>query len=146
MKIFVVCFIALLSNFTITFSQEIPIPESLKTVPYAKCYWSYSVERLSTKNDVFHKYSIRVSIAQVDSNRTLIGKLKLRDVKIYCSFVEDKILKKVHFKRVGPQWIAKFKIYTNEPLPLKIIAKYNHQERIMSLKLNQSYYPGESDN
>ena len=61
-------FIVILSTFTTAIAQEIPVPESLKTVPNSKCYWSYSVERLNSKDDNFYKYSIRVSVVQKDSN------------------------------------------------------------------------------
>jgi hypothetical protein len=146
MKRLLIYFIGLLSTSSIVFAQEIHVTESLKTVPNVKCYWSYSVERLSTIKDSIHKYSIRVSVEQIDSAGKHKGKLILRDVQISCNFTENEILKKVKFKRVGLQWIAKFKINTNTPMPLKIIANYNHQESIMPLLLNLGTYPGEPDN
>ena len=61
-------------------------------------------------------------------------------------FEENGILKKINFKQVGKKWIAKFKIHTNEVLPLEIKASYNNDERVMPLKLNNGTYPGEPDN
>lgn len=146
MKRLCIYFIILLSTFNTAIAQEIPVPESLKTVPNSKCYWSYSVERLNSKDNSFHKYSIRVSVVQYDSNGKYKWDLKLRNAKIYCCFEENGILKKIYFKQVGKKWIAKFKIHTNEVLPLEIKASYNNNERIMPLKLNEGTYPGEPDN
>lgn len=146
MKRLLIYLIGLLFVSTVAISQEIPVPEKLKTIPNAKCYWGYSVERLNTEHDSIHKYTIRVSVQQVDSSGNNKGRLRLKHAIIYCSFIEEGIPKKIFFKQVGLKWIAKFRIHTNELLPLKIIAKYNNQKRIMPLKLNEGTYPGESEN
>lgn len=127
-------------------AQEIDIPESLKIIPNAKCYWSYSVERISTKNDSIHNHIIRVSIVQEDVNGKYLGdKFKLNNTILYCSYLEKGITRKVFFKQKRKKWIAKFRIYTNEILPLKIIAEYGNDKRIMPLTLNNGTYPGEPD-
>jgi len=138
--------IGLLFTSTSVTAQEVPVPESLKTIPNSKCYWGYGVERISTKVDSIHKYIIRVSLQQTDSEGNPKSRIKLKDAKIYCSFDENGISKKIHFKRIGLQWIAKFKIHTNNPVPLKIVANYKNHETEMPLKLNLGTYPGESDN
>lgn len=130
---------------TVAIAQEVPVPESLKTVPNAKCYWGYGVERLRTIRDSLHKYIIRVNLDQTDDVGNPKGRLKLNQAIIYCSFIENGIPKKVYFKQAGLLWIAKFEIHTNRTLSLNITAKYNSQETIMPLKLNRGTYPGESD-
>jgi hypothetical protein len=126
-------------------AQEVPVPELLKTFPSAKCYWSYGVERVSTTNDSVHKYIIRVALQQQDSIGNNKGRLKLRRALIYCEFSDKDIPKKIYFRRKGLQWIAKFKVSTNQPVPLRIIANYNHHQRIMPFTLNKRTYPGEPD-
>ena len=126
-------------------AQEVPVPESLKTYPNAKCYWSYGVERLNTTKVNVRNYIIRVALEQHDSIGSNKGRLKLRDAVIYCEFSDNGILKKVYFKRKGLNWIAEFKVWTNDPLPLKIVATYKDHQRIMPLTLNKGTYPGEPD-
>lgn len=126
-------------------AQEVPVPESLKTFPRAKCYWSYGVERVSTTKDSVHNYVIRVALQQQDSIGNNKGRLKLKHALIYCEFSDKNISKKIYFKRKGLLWIAKFKVPTNQPLPLRIVANYNHHQRIMPLTLNEGTYPGEPD-
>ena len=70
----------------------------------------------------------------------------LKHALIYCDYSDNGIPKKIYFKQKRLQWIAKFKVSTNHPLPLKIIANYNHHQRIMPLTLNEGTYPGEPDN
>jgi hypothetical protein len=120
-------------------AQEVPVPESLKTFP------SYGVERVSTTNDSVHNYVIRVALQQQDSIGNNMGRLKLKPALIYCEFSDKNISKKIYFKRKGLLWIAKFKVPTNKPLPLRIIANYNHHQRVMLLTLNEGTYPGEPD-
>tara|TARA_R110002073_G_scaffold128999_5_gene275220 strand:+ start:17777 stop:18217 length:441 start_codon:yes stop_codon:yes gene_type:complete len=139
-------FIGLFFVTSASIAQEIDIPESLKIIPNAKYYWSYSVERVSTRNDNIHKYIIRVSIVQEDMNgKHLRNRIKLNNAILYCSYLEKGVAKKVFFKQKRKRWIAKFRIYTNEILPLKIIAEYKNDKRIMSLTLNKGTYPGEPD-
>ena len=138
--------IGLLCVSNIVNAQDVPVPESVKTFPNAKCYWSYGVERVSTKHDSAHHYIIRVSLQQQDSIGNNKGRLKLKHALIYCDFSDNGIPKKIHCKRKGLQWIANFEVSTNQPLPLKIIADYNHHQTIMSLTLNEGTYPGEPDN
>lgn len=133
----------LLSNIAI--AQEIPVPESLKTFPNAKCYWSYSVERVSTRNDSVHKYIIQVELEQQDSIGNNKGRLRLKHASVYCDFSEKGISKRIYFKQKGLKWIAKFKISTNQLLPLNIIANYNHHQTTMPLTLNEGTYLGEPD-
>jgi len=140
-----ICLIGLLFVSNIVIAQEVPVPESVKTFPNAKCYWSYSVERVSTTHDSVHKYIIRVQLQQQDSIGNNKGRLRLKNALIYCSFSEKGISKKIYCKQVGLQWIAIFRISTNQPLPLKIIANYNHQQTTMPLTLNEGTYPGEPD-
>ena len=125
-------------------AQEILIPKDLKTIPNSKSYWAYSVERDYTKESI-HKYTITANIAQIDSLGNYKGKLKLKDAKIYCRFIENGKTKRINFKPKQKNWVAKFKIHTNQILPLEIVANYNKQEFIMPLKLNKGIYPGESD-
>ena len=126
-------------------SQEVPVPETLRTLSNSKCYWSYSVERKSTKKDGSHKYFIRASLIEKDSLGNYNWALPINNASIYCSFYEKNIPKKVHFKKVNSQWIARFKITTNQPLQLKIIANYNQHVTTMPLILNQGTFPGEPD-
>ena len=146
LKGFLICLIGLFFISNIAFSQEVPVPESLKTFPNAKCYWSYSVERLRTTDDSVHNYIIRVSLQQQDSIGNNKGRLKLKHALIYCDYSDKGILKKIRFKQKGLQWTAKFNVSTNQPLPLGIIANYNQHQRIMPLTLNEGTYPGEIDN
>jgi hypothetical protein len=141
-----ILFIGLLCASNTIVAQEVPVPESLKTAANAKCYWSYSVERVGTANDSLHKYIIRVALQQVDTSGNYKGRLQLKHAVIYCSFSEKGISNKIKFKQVGLQWIANFRISTNQPLSLRIIANYNHHERVMPLTLNKGTYPGEPDN
>lgn len=129
----------------ITTAQEVPVPERLKTFPNAKCYWAYGVERLSTTKDSVHNYIIRVSLQQQDSIGNNRGRLKLKNALIYCDYSDAGIPKKIYFKQRGLQWIGKFKVSTNHPLSLRIIADYNHQQTKMPLTLNKGTYPGEND-
>jgi hypothetical protein len=126
-------------------SQEISVPKSLRTMSNTKCYWSYSVERKSTTHDSIHKYVIRVQLIEKDSIGNYNWTLQVKHGLIFCSYNEKNNFKKIYFKKVGRQWIADFKIFTNQPLPLKIVANYNHQETIMPLTLNEGTYPGEPD-
>lgn len=127
-------------------AQEVPIPESAKTVAHAKCYWSYSVERTDTKRDSSHNYMIRVELVEVDSSdKHYSGKVFVKGALVYCTFLESGMLKKVPFKAVGRRWIGKFTISTNQPLEVKILARYCQQERVMRLTLNEGYFPGEPD-
>ena len=142
----VITFLCFLFVSNITISQVVPVPESLKTVPNANCYWSYSVERLGTINDSLHKYQIKVQLEQQDSSGNNRGRLRVRHALIYCAFIEKDIPKKIYCKQVGKQWIANFSIFTNKPLPVEIIADYNNQKRTMPLTLNEGTYPGEPDN
>ena len=137
--------IGLLCVSNIANAQDVPVPESVKTFPNAKCYWSYSVERSTTTHDSIHQYIIRVSLQQQDSLGNNKGRLKLKHALIYCNFSDKGISKKIYFKQKGMQWIGKFKISTNQPLPLRIIAEYNHDQKSMSLTLNEGTYPGEPD-
>ena len=127
-------------------SQEFPVPESLKTYPKAKCYWSYSVERLKSENDIVHHYIIRVQLQQQDSVGNNKGRLRLKHALIYCNYSDKNIPKEIHFKQKGLQWIAKFNVSTNQPLPLRIVANYYQHQRIIPLTLNEGTYPGEPDN
>ena len=145
LKGLLMCFIGLLIVSNHVIAQEVPVPESIKTFPSAKCYWSYSVERESTTNDSLHKYIIRISLQQQDSIGNNKGRLKLKHALIYCDFSDKGIPKKIYCKQKGLQWIAKFKVSTNQPLPLRIIANYNHHQTTMPLTLNQGTYPGEPD-
>jgi hypothetical protein len=145
LKGLLICLIGLLFVSNIVIAQEVPVPESVKTFPNAKCYWSYSVERLSTTHDSVHKYIIRVQLQQQDSIGNNKGRLHLKNAIIYCGFFEKGISKKIFCKQVGLQWIANFRISTNHPLPLKIIANYHQQQTKMPLTLNDGTYPGESD-
>ena len=129
-----------------TAAQELPVSEALKTVPNAKCYWSYSVERLTSKQKTFFNYSIRVGITQIDSSGRPAGSLRLQHVVIYCKFIDKHISRKVYCKQVGYSWVAKFKIHTSQPLPVEIVASYRDDQRIMALTLNKGNYPGEDDN
>lgn len=126
-------------------AQEVPVPESLKTFPSAKCYWAYSVERLSTTKDIVHNYIIRVTLQQLDSIGNNKGRLKLKHVLIFCEYTDTGIPKKIYLKQKGLQWIAKFKVSTNQPLPLRIIASYDHHQTKMPFTLNEGTYPGEPD-
>lgn len=130
----------------ITTAQEVAVLERLKTFPNAKCYWAYSVERLSTTKDSIHNYIIRVTLQQQDSVGNNKGRLKLKHALIYCTYSDTGIPKQINFKQKGFLWIAKFKVLTNQPVPLKIIADYNHQQAKMPLTLNKGTYPGETDN
>lgn len=141
--LFIFFLILLGSNYIV--AQEILVPEILKTIPNSRCYWAYSVERVNTNRDSVHNYIITVNVAQVDSEGNYRGKLKLKDVIVYCRFNDEGITKKVRFKKSRKNWIGKFKIYTNQTLPLEIVSKYKQQEVIMSLNLNKGTYPGESD-
>ena len=145
LKRFLICSIVLLHISHILIAQEVPVPESVKTFPNAKCYWGYSVERVSTTHDSVHKYIIRVSIVQEDSVGNNKGSLRVKHALIYCSFLEKGITKTIYCKPKGSLWVAKFKISTNQPLPLKLIANYNHQLTTMPLTLNEGTYPGEPD-
>lgn len=145
MKGFLFCLIGLMVISNIAISQEVPVPESLKTFPNAKCYWSYSVERLRTTDDSVHNYIIRVSLQQQDSIGNNKGKLKLKHALIYCDYSDKGILKKIRFKQKGLQWIAKFKVSTNQPVPVRLIAEYNDHQRTMPFTLNKGTYPGEPD-
>lgn len=140
-----ICLIGFLLISDIVIAQEVPVPESLKTFPSAKCYWAYGVERLSTTKGGVHNYIIRVTLQQQDSIGNNKGRLKLKHALIYCDYSDSDILKKIYFKQKGLQWIAKFKVSTSRPLPLRIIANYNHQQTKMPLTLNEGTYPGESD-
>jgi hypothetical protein len=126
-------------------AQEVPVPESLKTYPSARCYWSYGVERLNSNKDSVHNYVIRVALQQQDSIGNNKGRLKLRGAIIYCEFSDNDGPKKIYFKRKGLNWIANFKVRTNQLLPLRIVANYRHDQRIMPLTLNEVTYPGEPD-
>jgi hypothetical protein len=141
-----ICLIGLLLISDIATAQEVPVPESLKSFPSAKCYWAYSVERLSTTKDSIHNYIIRVTLQQQDSVGNNKGRLKLSHALIYCTYSDTGIPKKINFKQKGFLWIAKFKVSTNQSVPLKIIADYNHQQTKMPLTLNKGTYPGETDN
>ncbi len=127
------------------FAQEIPIPEKLKTIPNSKSYWGYSVERKNTKRDSLHNYFIRVNISQIDSSGNPKGSLKVKDVVIYCRFSENGTERNIKFKNASKYWKAKFRIHSNQILPLEIVAKYKNYETIMALKLNKGMYPGEDD-
>lgn len=140
------CIIGLLFLSDIAIAQEVPVPESLKTFPNAKCYWSYGVERLGTTHDNLHKYIIRVALQQEDSSGNNKGRLRLKSVSIYCDFSDNDIPQKIYCKQKGLLWIAKFKVSTNQPFPLRIIANYNHNQTTMPLTLNKGTYPGEPDN
>jgi len=146
LKGLLLCLIGFLLVSDIATAQEVPVPESLKSFPSAKCYWGYSVERLSTTKDGIHKYIIRVSLQQQDSVGNNKGRLKLKQALIYCTYSDNGIPKQINFKQKGFLWIAKFKVSTNQPVPLKIIADYNHQQTQMPLTLNKGIYPGEPDN
>lgn len=146
LKRLLVCIIGLLFLSDIAIAQEVPVPESAKTFPNAKCYWSYSVERLSTTHDSVHNYIIRVQLQQQDSIGNNKGRLRLKHALIFCDFSDNGFPKKIYCKQKGLQWIAKFKVSTNQPLPLRIIANYNQHQRIMPLTLNEGTYPGEPDN
>lgn len=141
----------LLIFFTIFFSvnnilaQEIPIPEKYKTIPNSKSYWSYSVERKNTKRDSLHNYIIRVNIAQVDSTGNPKRFLKIKGAIIYCRFSENGTERKIKFKNANKYWKAKFRVHSNQKLPLEIVAKYKNHERVMSLNLNTGIFPGEDD-
>ena len=145
LKGFLICLIGLLFISDIAISQEVPVPESLKTFPNAKCYWSYSVERLRTTHDSVHQYIIRVSLQQQDSIGTNKGRLRLKHALIYCDYSDKGIPRKIYLKQKGLQWIAKFEVSTNQPLSLLIITNYNQHQRIMPLTLNEGTYPGEPD-
>ncbi len=145
LKRLLICLIGFLLISDIATAQEVPVPERLKTFPNAKCYWAYSVERLSTTEESVHNYIIRVSLQQQDSIGNNKGRLKLKHALIYCDYSDTGILKKIYFKQKGLQWIAKFKVSTNQPLSLRIIANYNNQQTKMPLTLNEGTYPGESD-
>lgn len=140
----ILCLIGLLFVFDVTIAQ-VRVPESLKTVRNATCFWSYSVERVSTLHDSLYNYTIRVQLEQKDSNGKYGNPLRLKHVLIYCSFTENGYHKKIYSKQVGSQWVLNFRIHTNQSFPLNIIAVYNHQKRIMPLKLNEGTYPGEPD-
>ena len=126
-------------------AQEIPIPEKHKTIPNSKSYWSYSVARKNTKRDSLHNYIIRVNIAQVDSTGNTKGFLKIKDAIIYCRFSENGTERKIKFKNASKYWKAKFRIHSNQILPLEIVAKYKDHETVMNLNLNTGIYPGEDD-
>lgn len=145
-KDLLVCLIGLLFiSYTAT-SQEVPIPESLKTYPKAKCYWSYSVERLKTTKDSVHQYIIRVQLQQQDSVGNDKGRLRLKQAFIYCYYSDKDISNEIHFKQKGLLWIANINVSTNQPLPISIVANYYQHRRIMPLTLNEGTYPGEPDN
>jgi hypothetical protein len=146
LKRLLICLIGFLLISDIATAQEVPVPEKLKTFPNAKCYWAYGVERLSTTKDSVHNYIIRVSLQQQDSMGNNKGRLKLKHALIYCDYSDAGIPKKIYFKEKGFQWIAKFKVSTNQPLQFMIIADYNHQQTKMPLILNRGTYPGEADN
>jgi hypothetical protein len=146
LKVFSITLIGLLLVSNVVFSQEVPVPESLKTFSNAKCYWSYSVERLSTTGDSVHNYIIRVQLEQQDSVGNSKGRLRLKDAFIYCDYSDKGIPEKITFKQKKLQWIAKFKVSTNQPVPLSITANYKQHQRIMPLTLNKGTYPGEPDN
>jgi hypothetical protein len=141
LKSLLICLIGLLFITNIAFSQEVAVPESLKKFPTAKCYWSYSVERLSTTHDSVHNYIIRVQLEQQDSLGNHKGRLRLKHALIYCNYVDKGIPQKIYFKQKGLQWIAKFKVSTNEPVPLRIIASSNQHQRIMPLTFTSSPLP-----
>lgn len=143
---FLICLIGLLLVANIAFSQEVPVPESLKTFPNAKCYWSYSVERVGTTHDSVHNYIIRVQLEQQDSVGNSKGRLRLKYAFIYFDYSDKATPKKIAFKQKRLQWIAKFKVSTNQPVPLRITANYKQHQRIMPLTLNEGTYPGEPDN
>jgi len=145
LKGLLICLIGFFLISNIATAQEVPVPESLKSFPSAKCYWAYGVERLSTTKDSIHNYIIRVSLQQQDSVGNNKGRLKLKQALIYCTYSDTGIPKKINFKQKGFLWIAKFKVSTNQPVPLKIIADYNHQQTKMPLTLNKGTYPGEPD-
>ena len=145
LKCFLICLIGLLLVSNIAFSQEVPVPESLKTFPNAKCYWSYSVERLSTTHDSIHNYIIRLQLEQQDSVGNSKGRLRLKHAFIYCEYSDKGIPEKISFKQKRLQWIAKFKVSTNQPVPFRITANYKQHQRIMPLTLNEGIYPGEPD-
>ncbi|WP_379964099.1 hypothetical protein [Epilithonimonas sp. UC225_85] len=136
-------FFLILLGLNYIIAQEILVPQIVKTIPNSKCYWAYSVKRVNTKRHSFHNYIITVNVAQVDSTGNYRGKLKLKDVIVYSRFNDEGITKKIRFKKSRKNWIAKFKIYTNQTVPLEIVAKYKQQEVIMSLNLNKGTYPGE---
>jgi hypothetical protein len=146
LKGLLICLIGFLLVSNIATAQEVPVPESLKSFPSVKCYWAYGVERLSTTKDSIHNYIIRVTLQQQDSAGNNKGRLKLKHASIYCAYSDTGIPKKINFKQKGFLWIAKFKVSTNQPVPLKIIADYNHQQTTMPLTLNKGTYPGEPDN
>lgn len=145
LKGLLICLIGFLPISDIATAQEVPVPASLKSFPSAKCYWAYGVERLSTTKDGIHNYIIRVSLQQQDSVGNNKGRLKLKHALIYCTYSDTGIPKKIKFKQKGFLWIAKFEVSTNQPVPLKIIAAYNHQQTEMPLTLNKGTYPGEPD-
>lgn len=142
-RLFISFLILLSSNYIV--AQEIIVPEIVKTIPNSNCYWAYSVERADNKHDGVYNYIITVNVAQVDNTGNYRGKLKLKNVIVYCRFNDGGIPKKIRFKKSRKNWIAKFKIYTNKTLPLEIVANYKQQEIIMSLDLNKGNYPGELD-
>ncbi len=144
-KSFLLSFIVLIFISKAAVSQEVAIPKSLKRFSNSKCYWSYSVERESTISDSIHKYIIRVELIEEDSIGNYRWGIGVKNGSVYCSFNENEIYKKIYFKQAGKQWVAKFSISTNRPLPVKIIATYKHQERTMPLTLNEGTYPGEPD-
>ena len=145
LKGLLICLIGCLLVSDIATAQEVPVPESLKSFPSAKCYWAYGVERLRTTKDSIHNYIIRVSLQQQDSVGNNKGRLKLKNALIYCTYSDTGIPKKINFKKKGFLWIAKFRVSTNQPVQLNIIADYNHQQTKMPLTLNKGTYPGEPD-
>jgi hypothetical protein len=145
MKRFSICLLWFILFVMRTSAQELPVPEALKTFPKSKCYWSYSVERVSAKQNSQSTYSIRVGIEQIDSTGHPSGSLKIPGVKIYCRFTDKLIARKVYCRQVGYSWIAKFTIHTSKPLPVEIVASYRGSKQIMALKLNEGTYPGEND-
>jgi len=126
-----------------SYCQEIIIPDSILKPPGSKCFWSYSIERISTLEDSSHRYNINFSLCLCDSSGIPKHNIKIYDANVKVEYIDKGKRSKVFFAEIEDHWIADFVIHTNKPLVIMIIAKYNKQKRLMKATLNNDVYPGE---